>query len=162
MSWQTEITPMVRYIIGDTSDTPTYSDTRIQNAVLISAQLMVREVSFTQTYTIDISNSGITPDPVTPVRDDIFISLVSLKTACVIANSELRTYSLTGMKVTDGPSTIDTTGMGNSLKNVASNACQAYSDAVKQYMLGNAEGARIITGPYTQQILSPYNNLLGG
>lgn len=161
MTWQTEITPMVRYIIGDVSDTPTYSDSRIQNTILIAAQLMSREVSFDIAYTVDISNSGISPDPTT-TRDDSFISLSALKSACIIAKSELRTYGLTGMKVVDGPSSIDTTGMGTNLKNSATSACEAYDQALKQYMLGNGVGFKIITGPYTQYNNSPYNTLLGG
>lgn len=161
MTWQTEITPMVRYLIGDVSDTPTYSDARLQNTILIAAQLMSKEVNFDTIYTIDISNSGISPDPTT-TRDDNFITLSALKSACIIAKSELRTYGLTGMKVTDGPSSIDTTGIGSNLKNSANSACEAYSQALKQYMLGNGVGFKIITGPYTQYHNSPYNTFLGG
>jgi hypothetical protein len=161
MTWQTEITPMVRYIIGDIGTTQTYTDAKIQNAVLISAQLMAKDVDFGKTYIVDVGNSGISPDPTDTERDDAFISLVSLKTAWLIANSELRTYALTGMKVTDGPSTIDTTSMATQMKNVAAAASKAYNDAVKQYMLGNAIGAKIVTGPYTT-INGNYTNLLGG
>lgn len=161
MTWQTEITPMVRYIIGDISTTPTYTDAKIQNAVLISAQLMTKEIDFGKTYVVDVGNSGLTPDPTDATRDDAFISLVSLKTAWLIANSELRTYALTGMKVTDGPSTIDTTSMATQMKNVAASASKAYNDAARQYTLGNAIGAKIVTGPYTTNN-GNYSNLLGG
>lgn len=161
MTWQTEMTSIVRYIIGDVSDSPVYSDSRLQSTILISAQLIKNEATFNNSYTIDIPNSGISPDPTDP-RDDPFITLVSLKTACVIANSELKSYSLTGgIKVTDGPSSIDTTGMINNLKNVAQNTCKDYQNALKQHMLGNAIGVKIITGPYTQEQNGYYYTLIG-
>lgn len=163
MTWQTEMTPIVRYLIGDLASPPTYTDARLQNTMLVSAQLVSNDVTFSQTYSVDIPNSGISPDPTTPSRDNAFITLVSLKTACIIANSELKSYSLTGgIKVVDGPSSIDTTGMSTNLKNTAKTSCEEYEKALKQYVLGNAIGVKIISGPYTQSNLNnTYENLLG-
>ena len=47
MTWQTEMTPILRYLINDIDPTSyTYTNTRLQNTILISSQLLLKEVDF--------------------------------------------------------------------------------------------------------------------
>ena len=54
-----------KIMINDLSDTPTYSDERVQQLIVVAAQyVIVKEVDLTVDYTINIVNPDITPDPV--------------------------------------------------------------------------------------------------
>ena len=110
MSWNLEIPIMVRTLVNDLSDNPEYSDERIQQAIVVAAKYVKFDVSLDNEYIIDVSNPDITPDP-TVDNDDIFISLVSLKAACIIDQSTLRTKSATeGVRAALGPASISVNG----------------------------------------------------
>jgi hypothetical protein len=84
MSWKKEIPIIVRTLINDLSeDTPTYSDERILQVVAVAAKYVQFDVVLDNKYVVNVVNPTITPDPTTS-DDSIFISLVSLKTACII------------------------------------------------------------------------------
>ena len=85
MAWKTEITTLVRNLIGDTDlDNPTYTNERLNEAILTSAQLLQGELSFSQTYTTDVDQCTLSPDPTEGTKDNAFINLLALKTACII------------------------------------------------------------------------------
>ena len=46
MAWQDEIIEIVRVLIGDMSDCPTYSDERLERTILVCAQQLINEFSF--------------------------------------------------------------------------------------------------------------------
>ena len=92
MSWNVEMPLIVRSWINDLSDTPTYSDERVQQLIVVAAQYVIKEVDLTVDYTINIVNPDITPDPVLAEDKDLdFISLTSLKAVCILDQSSLRT-----------------------------------------------------------------------
>ena len=86
MSWQGEMTTIVRQLIYDVDPANyTYSDERLETTILVSAQLVSTEVDFEETYRIDVEQCTLTPDPTDPTqtaanadKDDGFINLVSL------------------------------------------------------------------------------------
>ncbi len=150
MSWQTVMTSMVRYLIGDIEAPYTYSDNRLQTTIVVAANLANMEVTFPNTYTIDVPNTGISPDPTT-LNDQAFINLVSLKTACFIDNSTFRTKAAqAGMVVKTGTHSIDTKGQLDGYKYLLEKgACKAYEEAKWDYELGNSVPGRAILGPFS-------------
>ena len=80
MSWQNEIPIIVRTLIDDFDDIPTYSDDRLLQIIAVAAKYVQFDVVLDHQYAIDVANPDISPDP-TLDRDEIFISLVGLKAA---------------------------------------------------------------------------------
>lgn len=149
MAWKTEITTLVRNLIGDTDLTNvTYSDNRIVEGILSSAQLIQGEIDFTNTYTIDVDQCTLSPDPTINTKDNAFINLVALRTTCMILSSEAKTQALQSINFVDGPSKIDTRGASDGIMTLAKQACKAYEEAKHDYKMGgNMVGAAIV-GPY--------------
>lgn len=151
MAWQDEIIPIVRVLINDNSSPYTYSDTRLEEAIVVAAQIMIREISFDKTYTITISTTTITPDPIDDPRDDAFITLTALKTACFIFDGETRTAGLQSFSITDGPSTVSTASRYSAAKDNSRLALDAFGRAKLAYLSGNSIGAGVVMTPYTTQ-----------
>ncbi len=155
MSWQTEIPTIVRAIVGDLTEPYTYCASKLEELIVIAAQLTKNELDFATTYTMSISGLTISPDPTTD-RDDAFINLTALKTACLILTGETKLAAGRGIRVTDAGASIDLSGEFNNTQKVAESICKAYQNGKLQYMLGNLNGIKAILTPYT----SP--NITGG
>lgn len=152
--WQTECVEIVRHLINDLADTPTYTDSRLVRLLVVAALQVTEEISFSTTYTVDISLSSITPDPsASTSRDNAFINFICLKAAVILLDGELRYYSIGGVRVTDGPSTIDTTSRVGFVKQAADVMNKKYSQVKIMHQMGVA-GTAILT-PYTVQNLYP-------
>lgn len=158
MAWQTTIPFIIRGIIND-FDTPyTYSDSRLQQIIVVSAQLLNTTIDFQNDYTIDIANTGISPDPVT-VLDNTFINLVSLKSACLIINGEYRTAGGNAINIKSGPDSLSTVDRANNkLQELKLGACKALEDAIWNYQLGNAVVGETILSPYRTLVSFPSDN----
>lgn len=150
MSWQIEMTTIVRNIINDTAKSPTYTDIKIQELIVVAAQLIKREIDFENTYTMDVTELSIAPDPTTPYRDDGFINLVSLKCALMMLASELKTYAAQSIRVSDASSSIDMSGAYRASKDLYDTLSEDYQAAKFAYQAGNLNAIRAILTPYTQ------------
>lgn len=153
MSWTEELVTMVRYMVGDSAST-TYTDTQIQKNILIAARIVNNEVGFPKLYTIDVFSGSILPDPTDDEVDKWFVSLVSLKAACMILTQEARIYSLQGVKIVDGPSTIDTSQIAKNLIELAKDRCKDYEKHKLQFAMGDSYGF-VISTPTTIPYLNP-------
>lgn len=154
MAWQNEIVRVVRFLIDDI-DCSTYTDDRLEETVIVAAQLSQLEIDYDTTYSIDVDELTISPDPTSP-RDDSFINLVSMKAACIILSAEAKAATGQAVKVTDGPSTIDMTLVYKAKQERAKDVCDAYKQAVLQYQAGTRSVGEAIIGPYTQDdLLTP-------
>ena len=51
MSWQIELPIIVRTLINDLDVTPTYTDDRLQQTLVVAAQYVNREMNFNNEYT---------------------------------------------------------------------------------------------------------------
>lgn len=154
MSWQNEMALITRYLINDTSAT-VYSDEKVYEALCVGAQLMFYDVEFPQTYTIDADTLTISPDPTTlSTKDNFFINLACLKTACILLGAELRTYAVSSVKVTDGPSSIDCKGVYDALKDIYDTRCEEYEREKLKYSVTNSggNGTAIITPTTVENI----------
>lgn len=156
MSWQGEMTTIVRTLISDVDSTNyTYSTDRLETSILVAAQIVLTEVDFENVYTVDVEQCYLRPDPTDPTtglatvnKDDAFINLVSLKTACLIMGSEMKTQALNAVRVSDGPSSIDYTAVASNIKYLYEYACKSYEEYKFNYAAGNNAVGKAILSPY--------------
>lgn len=150
MSWQNTIPVMVRYLISDVDDSNyKYSDARLEKTTLVGAQLVSLELDFPNIYSIDIENDGLTPDPTEiETKDNSFINLVALKTACIIIGSEMKVEAANAISIKDGPSAIDLRGVSSTLSILYRDLCDKYVKMADDYKFTGETGQAIL-GPYS-------------
>jgi len=156
MSWQNEMVRILRFLINDI-DADTYTDSRLEETLLVAAQLQYSSIDFANTYIIDIDALTLSPDPTTPIRDDWFINIVCVKAACIILGSEAKTLAAQSYKIKDGPSSIET---GEAYKNVSllyKDLCDKLAIMILQYKAGDSVAGHAILTPYTQERISDAN-----
>ena len=156
MSWQVEIPIIVRTLINDLSDQPVYSDERLLQVISVAAKYVQFDVSLDHEYLVDVANPNISPDP-TDDRDEIFISLVSLKAACIIDQSALRTKAaLEGIRASLGPASL---AVGNSLQGflaiLEKGPCAAYDELTSHWDVAQATTIRAILSPFVGNKFDP-------
>jgi hypothetical protein len=157
MTWQNEMVRIVRFLVNDL-DASSYPDSRLEETILVAAQLINPTIDFDNTYTIDVDTIVLTPDPTQlTTKDDWFINLVCLKTACIILGSETKTLSTQSYKIVDGPSTIDAKGVYDANKTLYDELCEQYDRLVLQYRAGNSVAGQAILTPYTQERVAGSN-----
>ena len=150
MSWRSQIPLMVRHLINDLDQTNyKYSDDRIETSVLVSAQLLSIETDFINSYSIDIANSNLSPDPTLDPIDNAFINLAALKSACIIVGSELKTEASNAISIKDGPSAIDLRGVASTLAILYKDLTDKYNKLLLDYRAGNSIAGHAILGPYS-------------
>jgi len=156
MSWKKEIPIIVRTLINDLSDTPTYSDERILQVVAVAAKYVQFDVVLNQKYIVNVANPTITPDP-TVSDDSIFISLVSLKTACIIDQSVLRTKAaMEGIRAALGPASLSISGSLAGLKLILEKGpCAAYEELTSHWDVKEATAIRAILSPFVGNKFDP-------
>lgn len=159
MSWQDEIPEMIRYAIGDVDSPQKYTDARLQKQVVISANLIQSEVALDNTYTISISATGISPDPTNDTyKDNPFVTLIVLKSACMLAQNESRIYVGQSISVVDNGSSVDTRERAKSALELSKSFCAQYEDAKWQYATGQMAGV----DPRVRFVVSPIRFRYGG
>jgi hypothetical protein len=150
MSWQNEIVRMVRFLINDI-DATSYSDDRLEETVLVSAQLLISGVDFDNTYTVDVDTLTLSPDPTTlTTKDNNFINLLAIKTACIILGSEAKTLAAQSYRIKDGPSSIDISMAYQATKQLYTDLCDKLDKMILDYKAGNSVAGQAIITPYTQ------------
>jgi hypothetical protein len=156
MSWNLEIPIIVRTLINDWSETPTYSDERILQVISVAAKYVQFDVSLENIYTIDVVNPNITPDP-TALNDSIFISLVSLKSACIIDQSTLRTKAaMEGIRAALGPANLSVAGSLTGIKMILDNGpCATYEELSSHWDVKEATAIRAILSPFVGNNFDP-------
>lgn len=154
MSWQNEMVRILRYLISDISGA-TYEDCRLEETLLVAAQLKAGAIDFNNTYTIDVDLLSLSPDPTaTNPKDDWFINIVCLYAASIILDSEAKTLAAQAYRIKDGPSTIETGDAYKATKELAEEMAKKVDQAIMQYKAGDSVGAQAILTPYTQQYVS--------
>lgn len=154
MSWQAECTEILRVLINDISDTPSYSDERLERILIVAALQVNLEISFDTVYTINVSEAMLSPDPSCDLnRDNAFLNLMSLKAAVIILDSEVKYYAINSIRVGDGPSSIDTTARSNFVKTAAQIMQDEYA-RMKVLQATSQAGVAIMT-PYTVPNIYP-------
>lgn len=160
MAWQDEMVTILRTTIMDLATTPTYSDDRLQQVIVVCARYVLQEMTFSQPFTADVSNIDIRPDPTNDsgnTRDDSFINMVCLKAACFTDRGEARLSAGQAVSVKDGSSSIDLRSIASTrLAMLQKGWCKVYDDEKFAYMSGQVRtaGAAIMT-PF--RVFAGYN-----
>jgi hypothetical protein len=145
---------IVRHMIDDLSATPTYSDSRLETLILISALQVKEDIeNFAQVYTIDIEAVTLSPDPTnTATRDDSFIALVTLKAACTLCINAFKEAAGQSIRIKEGRSEIDfrdSAGHRKDLVEGEQSYCSMYQRAVSNYLRNSSGGVgHAILGPF--------------
>lgn len=142
---------MVRYLISDVDPSNyKYSPRRMETTILVAAQMLTTETDLNEEYSINVETCLLDPDPTdAETKDDDFISLVSLKTACVLLGGEIRSESGNAIAVKDGPSSIDLRGVTGTLNTLYKDMCAKYDQLLLDYKAGNSLAGHAILGPYS-------------
>lgn len=151
MSWQGQMTTVVRHLINDVDPSNyTFSTDRVETTILVAAQLLIMNVDFNNTYDINVEASTLSPDPSdSDTKDDPFIALACLRAACIIVGSEIRKESGNAISIKDGPSAIDLRGVTSTLTVLYQDLCKKYDEAELDYRAGNSVSGQSILGPYS-------------
>tara|TARA_B100000131_G_scaffold270286_1_gene270038 strand:+ start:4599 stop:5117 length:519 start_codon:yes stop_codon:yes gene_type:complete len=150
MSWQGQISTMVRHIVNDVDPTSyKYAVKRLETTILVAAELVTFDVDVANTYTINVEQCSLSPDPTDAPKDSAFINLVALKTACIIVGSEVRAEASNAISIKDGPSAIDLRGVAATLNTLYKDLCEKYEQLVIDYVAGGSEAGKAVLGPYS-------------
>lgn len=154
MSWQNEMVIIVRHMVNDlNSASYEFSNSRLEEAILVSAQNLKGELEFYHTYNIEVDNRLLTPDPTTTPtnisnKDDDFIALCCLKTSILITHGQWRYYSLRAISTKDGPTSLDMKGIAQAFKNIHDDLIKQFEQAKFDYQC-SAGGGKAILSPYS-------------
>ena len=156
-TWEQDVIPMIRVLIGDMLSPYTYSDDDLRKISLTAANMVFAELSFTYTYTVDFTTSSISPDP-KPLSDGKWVmSFIALKSACLITSTESRQASKRAVKWTDGPSSLDTQGGSKDLADLSKRMCDDYVKAKMDWAMGpGSSGGQAVYTPTTNSNVFPY------
>lgn len=127
----------------------TYSDESLNKLIIVAAMIVQNEMVFETTYTVDIVNTTITPDP----EDNTFILFTAYKAAILLLQAETRTYSSQSVKILDGPSSIDLSGMSKDMKSVLDSIIAQYDKMRRDFTIGKFGYS--VTTPTTTCYYSP-------
>lgn len=157
MSWQAEIPIIVRTLINDLDETnQTYTDERLQQVIVVAAKYVQFDVSLDNKYMINVVNPEINPDP-TLDDDSIFISLVALKSACIVDQSALRTRAaMEGIKAALGPAQLSVAGNLTGFNLIIDKGpCAAYDELTSHWDVKEATAIRAILSPFAGNKFDP-------
>ena len=150
MSWQGQISTMVRHIVNDADPSNyKYSVKRLETTILVAAQLVTEDLDLANDYVVNVEQCSLSPDPTDDPKDNVFINLTTLKTACVIIGSEVRTEASNAISIKDGPSAIDLRGVATTLTMLYKDLCEKYDQLVYDYVAGGSLAGQAILGPYS-------------
>ena len=151
MSWQGQMSTVVRHLISDVDPTAyTFSANRIETSILVAAQLITMNVDFNNTYTINVESCALYPDPTdTDTKDNPFIALTCLRAACIVIGGDIRKESGNAISIKDGPSAIDLRGVTSTLTVLYKDLCEKYEHALLEYRAGSSVAGQSILGPYS-------------
>lgn len=156
MSWQTELTSMVRTLINDASKPYQFTDNRIIQTILVAGKYLQFDIVLDHSYSIDVIGQTITPDP-TEDNDEIFMILAALKAACIIDQGTLRTKAaMEGVRAALGPASLSVGGSVAGWETILKHGpCKLYDDLVEHWDVANASAIAAVLGPFSGNKFDP-------
>lgn len=131
----------------------TYTNEQLQRFACLSAIMVQTEVPFPQVYTVNINLLSITPD-----ADNDFALFVAMHAALLIVKNEIRAASTESIRISDGPSSLDTTSYVKALmeyyKILANDYDKAKLDLIRSGKIG-AIGFTVVTPVNIDSDLNP-------
>jgi len=157
MAWTTDLVMMLRVLVSDVATPQTYTDSYLSQVLVTAGVIVDAEITFAYTYSYDIGNITISPDPVVS-EDAIFMALVPLKAACIINQGEFKQALGQGIKVRDGDSAIDTSVSFRGYKDIIElGPCAAY-EKLKWSLIASGSSAASLAG---RAVFGPYRTANG-
>ena len=156
MSWQTELTTMVRTLINDSVEPYQFTDDRIVKTILVASKYVQFDVVLDHSYSVDVVSQTITPDP-TDDDDEIFIILTSLKAACLVDQGTLRTKAaMEGVRAALGPASLSVGGAAAGWEMILKHGpCKLYDDLVEHWDVANASAIAAVLSPFSGNKFDP-------
>jgi len=156
MSWQTELTTMVRTLINDSVEPYQFTDERIIQTILVAGKYLQFDIVLDHSYTIDVIAQTISPDP-TIDNDEIFLMLAALKSACLIDQGTLRTKAaMEGVRAALGPASLSVGGAAAGWAMILEHGpCKLYDDLVEHWDVANASAIAAVLGPFSGNKFDP-------
>lgn len=149
MAWQTDMTEVLRVLLGDMDDPPTYSDAKLQRVLVVAAFQVLQQLDFSYDFVTSIGEGEITPDPTDEAtKDESFTNLVTVKAACIVDQGSAILAAGRAIAVRDGGSSVDLRGVfGAKLQLLQKGWCSVYEDAKLEYQAGQVRvaGAAVLT-----------------
>lgn len=153
MAWQTELTLLLRYLIGDVDSSDyEYTDSRLQTTIVVAANYVIAEVDFNTAYTVNLNTMCISPDPTTPTRDEDAIALFTLKAACLLDQVALRKGSQRiGLRIRFGPSELEVkdAALQAQLAMIENGPCDLYEKLKVDFLIHSSISGRAIFSTLT-------------
>ena len=147
MPWNTDLVLMLRSIIGDL-DKAKFTDERLKQILVVGAYNVLNDADFSASYTVDVAQVSISPDPIS-TSDTDFSTLTVYKSACILLGSEVKTEAANAISIKDGPSAIDLRGVTANLTNLYHDLCAKYETLLKAYQYNNTLVGQAVLGPYS-------------
>jgi len=156
MAWQQTLTLIVRNLINDVNTPYEFSDSRIEQVLVVAAQYVQFDVNLYTKYEIDIINKTFSPDPVDN-KDDIFNSIVCLKASCIIDQGTFRTKAaLEGISTKLGPAVLNLSGTLQGWKSIIDHgACALYDQLTEHWDVRNATAWAAVLSPFVGNRFDP-------
>jgi hypothetical protein len=149
---------MTRVFIDDLETPYEYSDSRIQQVIVVAGRYVQTDIVLENNYTFDVINSNIVPDPV-DIKDEVFNTLVPLKAACIIDQGTFRTKAaLEGIKTVLGPASLSIDGNIGGWKSIIEHgACALYKELTDNWDIRKFNDFRAILSPFVSNTFDPRN-----
>lgn len=162
MSWQSHLISVVRVLINDMSEPYEFSDERMQQVIVVAAKYVQFDVNLDHAYQVDVINYNITPDP-TLDNDEVFLSLVGLKAACIFDQGTFRTKAaLEGIRTALGSASISIGGTTSGWQAIIDHgACALYDELTSHWDVRNASAVRAVLSPFVGNKFDPRYLLRG-
>jgi hypothetical protein len=155
VAWQDSMTLLLRQSINDIDDPTTYTDERLQLALVCGAFKVIGEFDFGNIYTVNLPGMTISPDPTVPVPPDYwFTNLTVMKTALDILSNNLRLAAAQAFSIKDIDVAVDLRAVAQYNQSILNDMKKYYEEASAQYRIGVYSAG--------QAIISPFNILAGG
>jgi len=150
MSWSSILVNRLRFYIGDTDDTPKYSDDTLSKYIALAAIQVASEIDLSIEFNIDTDTPEISPDPTSSNIDIGIGNLFVLKAGVLITRSEVRKdVAKYGIKIKDDLTSYDGTAALASRGSVLKQFEEAFKDAKWDWEIGNRPAVRGIFGAFT-------------
>lgn len=159
-TWVEDATEILRILINDFSNTPTYTDNTLEQLLVVAARYVVQEVKLGTTYTITYSTGDISPDP---SSDTDFVNFMVLKAACMINKWKFDDMAIIqGIRAKLGPAEMGVDAAPTSLITfLEEGPCKTYDQLKNEYNFGRIGAIRGIFSPFVSNKYWPENNALG-
>lgn len=152
MAWDVDAVELLRVLINDCDETPTYTDERLIRVLVVGAFQLMRKAVFSQTFVVDIGRQTITPDPTDTTNltnDENFVNLMCLKAACIIDTGSAIKAANNAIAGKDLDVAFDLKGVASStLALLDKGYCATFEAAFDEYLSGSGVISAAVMGPF--------------